>query len=136
MAREAELGAMDGDEVFVRGWCEAPLRAASNRLQRLLGMAELRPCFLCVSSRLPVVHCAAGGGDVVLMDSRLLHCGGSNTAARRRRLVYFTLQVRKIELILTCCQHDRSQAVASLSALCHILCRCQGIYRRARHTRC
>ena len=41
---------------------------------------------------LPVVRCAIGAGDVVLMDSRLLHCGGANTsAASRRRLFYFTV---------------------------------------------
>lgn len=41
---------------------------------------------------LPVVRCAISAGDVVCMDSRLLHCGGANTSASsRRRLFYFTI---------------------------------------------
>jgi ectoine hydroxylase-related dioxygenase (phytanoyl-CoA dioxygenase family) len=41
----------------------------------------------------PVVQCTVEEGDVVLMDSRLLHCGGGNRSAERRRLVYFSLHV-------------------------------------------
>ncbi len=41
---------------------------------------------------LPVVRCAIKAGDVVCMDSRLLHCGGANkSAGQRRRLFYFTI---------------------------------------------
>jgi ectoine hydroxylase-related dioxygenase (phytanoyl-CoA dioxygenase family) len=38
-----------------------------------------------------VVRCAISAGDVVLMDSRLLHCAGANLAGPRRRLLYFTV---------------------------------------------
>ena len=41
---------------------------------------------------LPIVRCSIKAGDVVCMDSRLLHCGGANTSAgQRRRLFYFTV---------------------------------------------
>lgn len=41
---------------------------------------------------LPVVRCSIKAGDVVCMDSRLLHCGGANrSAGLRRRLFYFTI---------------------------------------------
>ena len=41
---------------------------------------------------LPIVRCSVKAGDVVCMDSRLLHCGGANTSAgQRRRLFYFTV---------------------------------------------
>lgn len=41
---------------------------------------------------LPIVRCAIKAGDVVCMDSRLLHCGGANkSAGQRRRLFYFTI---------------------------------------------
>eukprot|EP01050_Picozoa_sp_SAG11_P011845 SAG11_NODE_1282_length_5310_cov_24.980426_5_plen_410_part_00 len=61
--REAELGAMAGPTVCVRG------------------------------ETLPVQQCIADAGDVVLMDSRLLHCGGANVSGCRRRLLYLSLQV-------------------------------------------
>ena len=46
---------------------------------------------------LPVVHCAVSAGDAVLMDSRLLHCGGANISTARRRLMYFTVHERGVE---------------------------------------
>ena len=50
--------------------------------------------------QLPAVRCTLKAGDVALMDSRLLHCGGANTTvtppgtaatATRRRLLYYTM---------------------------------------------
>jgi hypothetical protein len=43
-------------------------------------------------AQLPIVRCAIRAGDVVCMDSRLLHCGGANTTRTRRRLFYFTIK--------------------------------------------
>jgi hypothetical protein len=40
---------------------------------------------------LPVMQCTINKGDCVIIDSRLFHCGGSNTSGVRRRLVYFSL---------------------------------------------
>lgn len=37
------------------------------------------------------LECAAG--DALLIDSRVLHCGGANASALRRRLLYLTLKV-------------------------------------------
>ena len=37
------------------------------------------------------VHALLGAGDCVLMDSRLMHCGGANQSRRRRSLVSFSL---------------------------------------------
>ena len=39
------------------------------------------------------LHMACEAGDVVLMDSRLWHCGGHNGSRARRRLLYATLAV-------------------------------------------
>ena len=63
VVREAELGDMAADWVTVHG------------------------------QNLPVVRCTAAVGDCVLMDSRLLHCGGANRSKHRRRLAYFSLHV-------------------------------------------
>lgn len=35
-----------------------------------------------------------GAGDVNLIDSRLLHCGGANTSRKRRVLLYFSFRAR------------------------------------------
>ena len=57
------------------------------------GLADLLPgpTTAVGSLTMPVVRCAISAGDVVLMDSRLLHCAGANLAGPRRRLLYFTV---------------------------------------------
>jgi ectoine hydroxylase-related dioxygenase (phytanoyl-CoA dioxygenase family) len=39
------------------------------------------------------VQFEAAAGDALVMDSRLLHCGGTNSSDRRRRLLYVTFNV-------------------------------------------
>ena len=60
-AREASLGAMHGTAATAAGL------------------------------KFPVMQCTINEGDCVMMDSRLFHCGGSNTSGLRRRLAYFSL---------------------------------------------
>ena len=60
-AREAALGAMHGTNATAAGL------------------------------KLAVMQCTINEGDCVMMDSRLFHCGGSNTSSHRRRLAYFSL---------------------------------------------
>ena len=72
--------------------------ACHDEWQRSVGVSEqgladlLRgPTTAVGSLTMPVVRCAISAGDVVLMDSRLLHCAGANLAGPRRRLLYFTV---------------------------------------------
>ena len=36
------------------------------------------------------VHCTLSCGDAMMMDSRLLHCGGANISDRSRSVLYFS----------------------------------------------
>ena len=44
---------------------------------------------------LPAVQSGLKKGDVVIFDSRALHCGGANDSNKRRVLFYFTLSAQK-----------------------------------------
>lgn len=39
------------------------------------------------------IQCCLKSGDAVVMDSRLLHCGGANTSDKPRMLFYFSLNI-------------------------------------------
>ncbi len=43
----------------------------------------------------PVARSSLKKGDVVVFDSRILHCGGANSSSKRRILFYFTLTTNK-----------------------------------------
>jgi ectoine hydroxylase-related dioxygenase (phytanoyl-CoA dioxygenase family) len=72
------------------------------------------------SSRL---ECAAG--DAMLIDSRVLHCGGANASALRRRLLYLTLKVCRSYPVKSDKRHNMSRVtrVSTPHDRCRFPCR-------------
>ena len=65
----------------------------SVRAHSALGADEGGVGMLTDPRRWPQLRFQGSVGDAMLMDSRVLHCGGANTSCQRRRLLYMTFKL-------------------------------------------
>jgi|EP01047_Picozoa_sp_COSAG01_P082221 ectoine hydroxylase-related dioxygenase (phytanoyl-CoA dioxygenase family) len=65
----------------------------SSHAHSTLGADEDGHGMLADVDRWPQLSFQGSAGDAMLMDSRVLHCGGANTSLQRRRLLYMTFKL-------------------------------------------